>query len=219
MYVDILGYRPWAYDIYKAVKLERPNLAIDYFSKLESLRSHADVTFAVGWSEIIPEDIYSKRPVLILHPSPLPKYRGGSPIQHQLIAGEKVSAVTLFKLDAEHPEIDSGPIAWQMAFSLEGSLNQIFGRIIDLGTKGILNSISLLECKELHFLEQDDTQATVFKRRLPYESEISRDEMTTWPAWKLEAKIRGLADPYPNAFITCADDEVLYITGAKLKCD
>ena len=28
----------------------------------------------------------------MLHPSPLPKYRGGSPIQNQIINGEKKSA-------------------------------------------------------------------------------------------------------------------------------
>ena len=66
----------------------------------------------------------------MLHPSPLPKYRGGSPIQNQIINGEKNSAVTLFKMTRN---LDDGDIYKQIPFSLKGSLDDIFNRIIKLG--------------------------------------------------------------------------------------
>ena len=43
----------------------------------------------------------------MLHPSALPKFRGGSPIQNQIIRNIKNSKVTLFKMNEK---IDAGPI-------------------------------------------------------------------------------------------------------------
>ena len=43
----------------------------------------------------------------MLHPSSLPQYRGGSPIQNQIIDGIKESEVCIFKMEKE---IDSGQI-------------------------------------------------------------------------------------------------------------
>ena len=59
----------------------------------------------------------------MLHPSPLPKYRGGSPIQNQIIDGKLHSAVTIFLMDNG---IDTGPIAEQKYLSLEGTIEKIF---------------------------------------------------------------------------------------------
>ena len=44
-------------------------------------------------------------------------------MQHQIIAGEKKSAVTLFKMDKG---IDTGDILFQKEFSLDGDLNNIY---------------------------------------------------------------------------------------------
>ena len=52
---------------------------------------------------------------VMLHPSSLPKYRGGSPIQNQIINGEKISAVTLFKMNEK---IDQGDIIFQKEIEL-----------------------------------------------------------------------------------------------------
>ena len=49
----------------------------------------------------------------MLHPSPLPKFRGGSPIQNQIIRGKKISAVTIFKINKI---IDGGDIYFQKNF-------------------------------------------------------------------------------------------------------
>ena len=74
----------------------------------------------------------------MLHPSPLPKYRGGSPIQNQLINGEKESAVTLFKIDKG---MHTGDIIAQKPFQLLGGLDRIFSYITALGTDLSMNMI------------------------------------------------------------------------------
>ena len=90
-----------------------------------------DLILWYGWSKIIPNTVLKKYYSVMLHPSPLPLYRGGSPIQNQIINGEEVSAVTLFKMDEG---IDTGDIISQLPLSLKGDLEEIFARITELGT-------------------------------------------------------------------------------------
>jgi len=47
----------------------------------------------------VPIELIDEYDCYCIHPSDLPKYRGGSPIQNQIIDGVKDSAVTLFKMD------------------------------------------------------------------------------------------------------------------------
>jgi methionyl-tRNA formyltransferase len=151
--------------------------------------------------------------VFILHPSLLPKYRGGSPLQHQIIAGEKQSAVTILKAN---DKIDSGEIYSQTKFSLDGTLNEIFNRIADIGTKDTIDLINAIEKGKYSPIAQDESQATTFKRRKPEESEINFEDFKNKTSKELYNFIRALQDPYPEPFIVCKDGKKLYITGAHL---
>ena len=140
----------------------------------------------------------------MLHPSPLPKYRGGSPIQNQIIRGELDSAVSIFLMD---DGIDTGPIAKQAYLSLKGSIEEIFSRIELIGyelTKEILSD-------GVQFVVQKHEQATLFNRRKPHESEITLDELQSKSAEYLENKIRMLQGPYPKPYITTCNKTRLYI--------
>ena len=146
----------------------------------------------------------------MLHPSPLPKYRGGSPIQNQIIRDEKNSAVTIFKINEI---IDGGDIYFQKKISLTGSLNEIFERIIKEGTKGTLK---ILNKKKIETKKQNHNIATYFKRRKPQQSEITVKEIKEKPAKYIANKIRMLDDPYPNAFIKLKNKK-LFIKKFKIK--
>ena len=67
----------------------------------------------------------------MLHPSDLPNFRGGSPIQNQIINGVKKSAVTIFKINNI---IDGGPIFKKKKLFLTGGINKIFNQIEKIGT-------------------------------------------------------------------------------------
>ena len=64
-----------------------------------------------GWSWILPPNIVKEYNCVALHPSPLPKYRGGSPLQNQIINGETISAITLFKMEEG---LDNGDVIKQL---------------------------------------------------------------------------------------------------------
>lgn len=217
MKVACVGYRGWALRIYDDLARTTGHEFLIIRSRAEYdetvlRRFQPDLVLFYGWSWIVPPAVVSDLRCVMLHPSPLPKYRGGSPLQNQIIAGETESAVTLFLMDEG---MDSGPILAQKSFSLAGKLDEIFERIVLISvelTRGILDN-------GLRPVPQDESEATVFPRRKPAESEITADEIREKSARYLYDKIRMLQPPYPPAFIRAGDGRRLLILDAQLEGD
>jgi methionyl-tRNA formyltransferase len=214
MRIVCIGYRDWALKIYDKLAQEFDfNFLIirnkNQYNELVIRDFKPDYILFYGWSWIIKSEILRNFKCLMLHPSPLPLYRGGSPIQNQIIDGLEESMVTIFKMD---DEIDAGPIFFQKEYSLEGTLQDIFVRISDIGfelTKRIFleNTIPII---------QNQKDATYCKRRKPEESELTIEEIQTKPAKYLYNKIRMLTDPYPNAFIKTIDGKKIFIKSVEI---
>lgn len=242
MNVVYAGYRSWAFEIIKGLISDpKKNYTISgvltieepeaQYTKLKSRvytidpknldspenkqllkKLKPDVFLFYGWSWMIPKSIYDSYPCLILHTSPLPKYRGGSPLQNQIIRGEKHSAVSIFQATEG---IDEGAIYAQAPFSLTGSMDTIFKEIVKIGLKETKKVLYGLSNKTIKPKAQDESQMTYFKRRKPSESEITLNDFKTKTSEELYNFIRALGDPYPNAYFVCKDGKKLYFTGAK----
>jgi methionyl-tRNA formyltransferase len=207
MKIAYYGYRDWSFKIFKSIKSKNKILITsNNYDILDSY--NPDVIFFVGWSELIPESIINKFKCLCIHPSKLPEYRGGSPIQNQIIDGVEDSAVTLFRMDEL---IDHGPIYKQLPLNLNGTLEQIFDDIVDKSIKIINEFIH----GKLYPKHQDHDKATFCKRRKPEMSEITIDEIKNSTPKQLYDKIRSLQDPYPNSYIKCKNEEKLYLIKSK----
>lgn len=177
-------------------------------------KSNPQVCLFYGWSWIIPREIYAQYLCLILHPSPLPKYRGGSPIQHQIINGETTSAATILQAGEK---IDAGNIYSQTSFPLDGTLTDVFDQIIKIGTRDTIKVLDSITTKTIQPTPQDESKATFFKRRSPNESELTIKDFQEKSTTQLHNFIRSLANSYPNAYIICKDGGKLYITNARIK--
>lgn len=202
----ICAYRDWAKKIYYEVSNSLDAKLLTSTEELENsshLFSEGDKIFFIGWSWMIPNTLTHNFQCICLHPSPLPKYRGGSPIQHQIINNEVESAVTFFIMNEK---VDSGNILFQKAFSLEGELDEIFSRITHHGTYGLLKIVSGKTNETI----QDESKATFYKRRKRKESEIKHSDFFNKTAQEIYNKIRALQDPYPNAFVICSDGKKLF---------
>jgi len=151
--------------------------------------------------------VVQKFKCIMLHPSKLPYYAGGSPIQNQIIRNVKRSAVTLFSMNEK---IDHGNILIQKELSLLGDLDEIFKRIIKIGT------LLTLKILKKNYKEKKTRILKVYKRRNPKQSEITLKEIKFKSAVYLYNKIRMLQDPYPNAFIKTFDGKKLYIQKATI---
>jgi methionyl-tRNA formyltransferase len=214
MKVACVGYRKWALEIYDRLAQSNDHTYLIWRNKSDfcedALRQfNPDLILFYGWSWFIPESLIQEYKCLMLHPSPLPRYRGGSPIQNQIIAGEKDSKVSIFIMNGE---MDSGDIVAQDYLSLEGSILEIFSRMVDTGERLSLDILN----NGLKPVPQDSNKATFYKRRQPEESEITIEELKNCSTEYLFNKIRMLADPYPNAFIKTSDGKRLDIIAAKI---
>jgi methionyl-tRNA formyltransferase len=200
------AYRNWALEIYEEIK-KLPHEFLLITSEKDLIYEKCkdfepDIFLFYGWSWMVKKEFLDLAPCVCLHPSPLPKYRGGSPIQNQIIRGEKTSAVTLFYMTEK---LDAGDIILQEKISLEGHLQDILDRITKKAiklTKEMLNG-------KLDAIPQDESKVTFFDRRKPHKSELKSEVFNNKSAEELYNFIRALEDPYPNAFIRCKDGKKL----------
>ncbi|MEK7669249.1 MAG: methionyl-tRNA formyltransferase [Patescibacteria group bacterium] len=82
----------------------------EFTSKLLALSSKLFLVASYG--KIIPKEIFEipEKKTLNIHPSLLPKYRGASPIQSQILNDEKEIGVTIMQIEET---MDTGPIVAQ----------------------------------------------------------------------------------------------------------
>ena len=173
MKILFYGYRDWSFKIFNQINFDKKYLIThDDYEIINQVKPN--LIFFIGWSNIIPDNIVKNNICICLHPSPLPKYRGGTPIQHQIINNEKESAVSLFIMD---DGLDTGDILYQSNFSLDGKLDDIFDRIIKGGVDGINFIIDNYDKIDYIRKPQDNQLSTLYKRRKESDSEITFDEI------------------------------------------
>lgn len=208
------GYRSWSHKAYGDVATVPGVRAVHVFTPETANQALTELSvkaaFFCGWSWIVPTRIVESIPCYCFHPSPLPKYRGGSPLQHQIIAGETESKSVVFRMTNE---MDAGPIILTRDLSLRGSLADIYLRLEDHAADLFAILAHAIAAKvELTEWPQKGTP-TVYRRRSRVESEITPEELATSGPKQISDKVRALAHPdYPNAFVRCADGRKLYLT-------
>ena len=205
-----IGYRDWSINIYKRLKNKKIDIKIIKTKRIDLALINSlnpEYILFYGWSWKVPAKIINRYKCIMLHPSKLPNFAGGSPIQNQIIRNVKKSAVTLFRMNES---IDGGNIINQSNMSLRGTLNDIFDRII---TKGTLLTLKMFK----KYNEKKNNVRKVYKRLNQSKSEITLKELRTKSGLFLINKIRMLQDPYPNPYIRTKDNKKLIIKKAILK--
>ena len=85
-----------------------------FFDSRELVKNNieADIGILAAYGSIIPKDVieYFAKGILNIHPSLLPAWRGASPVQATIVAGDTTIGATIIKLDEE---LDHGPIISQ----------------------------------------------------------------------------------------------------------
>ena len=204
MRILFCSYRDWAGDALFKLSLSPSSLSIrdvqfDHAHgpgelKALAINNKYDFIAVVGWSWKIEESIVTNNIVIGMHPSKLPDYAGGSPIQNQIIDGLKVSEVTLFRLT---PKFDEGPIIASKPYSLEGHLDEVLDAISNATFELFVDLIN--GWPELPTRSQKVTRTHC--RLKPEQSEVTKAQLATMPLNKLWDLIRCREDPYPNVFI------------------
>lgn len=180
------------------LKIVTPKTLRDTEAQQEFAKLNADVAVVVAYGLILPPEILAstKFGCLNIHPSLLPKWRGASPIQRPLMAGDSETGVTIIKMDKG---LDSGNIIWQEKFALDGSetYQSLAEKLSQMGAEILLKSLQNLCDGKLFEIEQDDALATYAKKIEKTECQINWQNS----AAEIERKIRALNGSIAAFFI------------------
>jgi len=123
--------------------------------ELAGYRPDAIVTAAFGL--IIPQAILDIPPQgsINIHASLLPRWRGAAPVQRALLAGDRVTGISIMQMDAG---LDTGPVLLQsqIPISDEDTAGTLTGRLAGLGGDLVARTLDALEAGSLRGVPQPD---------------------------------------------------------------
>ena len=177
---------------------------------LERIRAARPEALAVcAFGQLIREPLLSEWPMLNVHPSLLPHWRGAAPIERAIMAGEERTGVCIMRVTAG---LDSGPVALreEVPLGAEEDFEALSAKLATLGGEMLVQAFDLLAESRLEFAEQNDDAAT-------YAEKISGEERRldpSRPAAELARAVRALT-PHVGAYLETSDGERLGVRRAR----
>ena len=167
-------------------------------------RLRPDIAVVVAFGQILPPDLFSIPGLgcINVHASLLPAYRGAAPVAHAIWNGERVSGVTIMRIDEG---MDSGDILAQEETPIGPDMTAAeLGQIMALrGAQLLIPTLIAYAAGRLEPQPQDHLRAT----RAPM---LTRNESAIdWsgPASRVHNQVRAL-NPRPVAFCTLGPDRL-----------
>ncbi|HUW21626.1 MAG TPA: methionyl-tRNA formyltransferase [Candidatus Bathyarchaeia archaeon] len=162
-----------------------------------------DIGILASFGAKIPQEIINLFPkgILVIHPSLLPKYRGTTPVQAAILAGDSETGVTIFKMDKL---FDHGPILAQCKEKIrpDDTTPVLQKRLFSLGAEMLIALLSDYLRGKLKLRSQNHSQATCTIRltrsagkinwqRPDIEIERLTRAMSPWPGTWTEVKVKS----------------------------
>ena len=127
----------WA--IENQIPLDRP----EGIEEIKAAVADVDCVITIGYGVLLPEEVLNipSYGFLNLHFSLLPRWRGAAPVQRAIEAGDPVTGVTVFQLDAG---MDTGPIYTMHRFALDDDISsdELFLELGELGVEAVLETLA-----------------------------------------------------------------------------
>ncbi len=154
--------------------------------RIRAAKPEAIVVCAFG--QLIKEPLLSEFPMLNVHPSLLPRWRGAAPLERAIMAGDERTGVSIMRLTEG---LDSGPVAAQeeIAIAPDEDFPSVSARLAELGGEMLVAALDAFARGELEFAEQDDDAATYAEKITPEERRLDPAR----PASELANAVRALA--------------------------
>ena len=190
--------------IWEISNFKKLDKRVQFKTKLKNLdliKIKPQIIFFIHWSKKIPRNIFNKYLCIQFHSSSLPYFKGGSPIQNQIIRGLSKTKISAFKIEEN---FDSGKICMKKTLSLKGNASEIFKRIENIS----ISMINLLiKKKKIKFIKQKN-KGSYYSRRKPNQSNLIYLKKPNFK--KIYDFIRMLdADNYPNAYFEFKEFKLL----------
>src|SRR5262249_5740587 len=168
-----------------------------------------DVGVVVAYGRLLPPEILSapRLGFVNVHASLLPRYRGASPVQAALLAGDaETGVVTMRVVD----ELDAGPLYLERSVPVQEreDASSLSERLSRIGSELLVETLEGLERGSLSPRPQQGTPT--------YCRPIRREDGEidwTRPAWEIDRRLRAFT-PWPGVF-TFTDGDRLKILEAR----
>jgi methionyl-tRNA formyltransferase len=164
-----------------------------------------DLLVIAGYGRILPAAVLAAARIMPInvHTSLLPKFRGASPVEGAILAGETESGVTIMRVTER---MDAGPILLQRKIPLVSDETQasLKAKLAEMGGAALVEALALLKRGELRETAQDENLAT-------YTSPVAKEHaVIDWAAdaAHIERMVRAY-DPWPVARTKLGRDELL----------
>ncbi len=132
-----------------------------------------------SYGKIIPKEIIGLFPrgIVVVHPSLLPKYRGATPIQSALLAGDEETGVSLIRMDEK---VDHGPIIAERELNKElgiMSYESLHDALAKLSGELLLETIPEYLAGTITPREQNHAEATFTRKFSADDAFVGEEEL------------------------------------------
>ncbi len=152
-----------------------------------------DLVVVIAYGMILPKSVTDHYLCVNLHGSLLPSYRGASPMQAAILAGDTETGVTLIRMNER---MDAGEILSlaRIPLSVEETLGQLHDRLCELSAEVMINYLKGA-CPTPVF--QDETLATYCKK-------IQKDALQLDLSGDARSSVRKVKafSPVPGAYVS-----------------
>ncbi|MBK8295669.1 MAG: methionyl-tRNA formyltransferase [Solirubrobacterales bacterium] len=158
-----------------------------------------------AFGQLIKEPLLTELPMLNVHPSLLPRWRGAAPIERAIMAGDTETGVAVMRLVEG---LDSGPVAMVESTAIDESedFGSLSARLAEIGGQLLVRALEAANEGGLDWTEQDEDGVT-------YAEKISGDDRRLDPSDKavdLHNRVRAL-NPHIGAYLALEGDDRLAV--------
>jgi len=204
------------------IQIFQPETKDELVKLNKQLFQETDFGIVAAYAMIIPKEVIEKSELGIIgvHPSLLPKYRGPSPIQSAILAGEKETGVSLFLMDEK---VDHGSIISYQTLDIgnEDNYEVLEKKLAELAGNLLIETLPKFIKGESTPLLQDETRATYTKKFTSEDEFVSPEDLAVATsgrslkkAIEIDRKIRAL-NPEPGVW-TIQNNKRVKLLKAKL---
>jgi len=179
----------------RGIQVTQPECLRDAQAQAELEHLGADVFVVAAYGLILPQPVLDlpRYGAINIHASLLPRWRGATPIQRALLAGDRDTGVSIMQMDAG---LDTGPVLMQEKIPVleNDTTGTLHDRLAELGAKLIVQALDALEAGVIKATPQPADGVT-------YAAKLDkRDARVDWreSAVTVNRQVRAL-NPSPGA--------------------
>ncbi len=160
-----------------------------------------DILIVVAYGLLLPETVLNlpKHGCLNVHASLLPRWRGAAPIQRAILAGDKVTGISLMKMDKG---LDTGPLyaTREIAILPSDTGQTLHDRLAALGAQCLNETLPSILAGQCQPTPQPQEGATYAPKLQKSEARIDWHK----PAIQLAREVRAF-NPWPVSFVALSN--------------